>query len=647
MPNRKIAMVVINSISHDARVNKEAVSLVQAGYDVTILGIQDNRQSYSAEITDDGVKIIRVAWRADRHKWLFFIFLLGLFFVGIGAWYLLKWVFRLVTAIFTGNWFTSIVRNWDWASTGAIIACLVVAAGLGWVLLRVTRRVYQEYLVWHRYLAQENDTPSLQHGGFIKTRLQDWLTCLNSHVIRKQMVRRIEDLSPNVVHCHDLSALPVGVAYKKRAGCVLVYDSHEIYEELSLIEKFVKKRHEKLQRSLSRYVDSFITINDSIADYLCRKYPKLPQATIIMNATEFDPSQMDRCDERLRLAAGQGLMVRSSNVLDWVGLIEAIKTEATDSVLKPGRQIWSLFSESIRRNIRQRDLLEEMRDSLSFEKGPEQEQHILHYCQELSQINETLYNQLPNELNSLLDDPELYIAQAWENIPLPNELVALLEHHRQTTLHGFMLRRMNLLLLEAAYPNKLAQSREISKGSTKILLYQGGFARFRGLDKLIKAVELFPPDWILVMMGWGAYEEELRSIAAEIDPRNRKVKFIPPAPRKELLRWTCGATVGVIPYENVCLNHWFCTPNKLWEYPAAGVPILASPFPEMRKIVKGHKVGWLLDDPLTPWGIAHAVSSLTEEDIDRKKKCCRNFIESDNWSKYKCRLVDLYQVMKS
>ncbi len=51
-----------------------------------------------------------------------------------------------------------------------------------------------------------------------------------------------------------------------------------------------------------------------------------------------------------------------------------------------------------------------------------------------------------------------------------------------------------------------------------------------------------------------------------------KVRFIPPAPQKELKSWTQGATLGIIPYEGKMLNHWIATPNKLWEYPSAGVP---------------------------------------------------------------------------
>jgi hypothetical protein len=50
---------------------------------------------------------------------------------------------------------------------------------------------------------------------------------------------------------------------------------------------------------------------------------------------------------------------------------------------------------------------------------------------------------------------------------------------------------------------------------------------------------------------------------------------------------TAGADVGVIPYRNVGLNNFFTSPNKLFEYCAAGVPVAASRFPELSKVVEG------------------------------------------------------------
>jgi glycosyltransferase involved in cell wall biosynthesis len=179
--------------------------------------------------------------------------------------------------------------------------------------------------------------------------------------------------------------------------------------------------------------------------------------------------------------------------------------------------------------------------------------------------------------------------------------------------------------------------------STRILLYQGGFARHRGLDSLVRSATLLPEGWVLVMMGWGTFEPTLRGIAQAVDPDEKRVRFLPGAPQAELAQWTAGASLGVIPYENVCLNHWFCTPNKIWEYPVAGVPILASPFPELRKAIEGNGTGVLLDDPVTPENIARTVASVTPERLEAMRTNCQRFLERDNWSMYERRLIELYR----
>ena len=47
---------------------------------------------------------------------------------------------------------------------------------------------------------------------------------------------------------------------------------------------------------------------------------------------------------------------------------------------------------------------------------------------------------------------------------------------------------------------------------------------------------------------------------------------MPAVPQAELLEWTAAADIGIIPYQPVDLNTRFCSPNKLFEYIAAGIP---------------------------------------------------------------------------
>ena len=201
------------------------------------------------------------------------------------------------------------------------------------------------------------------------------------------------------------------------------------------------------------------------------------------------------------------------------------------------------------------------------------------------------------------------------------------------------------------YDGRLHDAADLPE-SQRILLYQGGFSDGRGLPILVRSATMLPDGWSLVMMGWGPLAGQLKQIAAQAVLRSGreedqdKVRFIPPAPQKELKSWTQGATLGIIPYEGKMLNHWIATPNKLWEYPAASVPLIVQPFPEMRRVVNTYHCGWTLPETLTASAIADLVASLTDEQIAQARLGCMRFIEADNWTaRYEKRLLDLYATL--
>jgi glycosyltransferase involved in cell wall biosynthesis len=109
-------------------------------------------------------------------------------------------------------------------------------------------------------------------------------------------------------------------------------------------------------------------------------------------------------------------------------------------------------------------------------------------------------------------------------------------------------------------------------------------------------------------MGWGRLEPELRrQVAAE--GLGERVIFTTPVPQAELLDHTRGADIGVIPYLPVGLNNRYSAPNKLFEYMAAGIPIVASRLPELTRFVDGLRIGRTVE-PGDPRALAAAVNGL-------------------------------------
>ena len=128
--------------------------------------------------------------------------------------------------------------------------------------------------------------------------------------------------------------------------------------------------------------------------------------------------------------------------------------------------------------------------------------------------------------------------------------------------------------------------------SRRILLYQGGMVANRNLEILVKAMSLLETqDVDLVFLGNGPLLERLKRIARSNKLLDSRVFFLPAVKQEVLLQHTASADVGIIPYPHVDLNSYYCTPNKLFEFIQAGLPILANKSPELERFVGGEGFG--------------------------------------------------------
>ena len=146
--------------------------------------------------------------------------------------------------------------------------------------------------------------------------------------------------------------------------------------------------------------------------------------------------------------------------------------------------------------------------------------------------------------------------------------------------------------------------------ATRVVLYQGGFSRDRGIEQLIAAIPSIP-DAVLALLGYGVLQAELEAIAADPATGGR-VRVLPAVPPTELLGWVASADVVAMPIQPTTLNHRFTTPNKLFEAIAVGVPVVASDLPGMAPTVRDVDAG-LLVDPTDPAAIAAACTTLLDE----------------------------------
>jgi alpha-maltose-1-phosphate synthase len=145
-----------------------------------------------------------------------------------------------------------------------------------------------------------------------------------------------------------------------------------------------------------------------------------------------------------------------------------------------------------------------------------------------------------------------------------------------------------------------------------VLLYQGGVGPTRFLEPVIEALR-YAPDVIFVVRGPGTERAapEYRRLAKAAGVGDRLV-ILPAVPSSDVVAAAKGADAGVWTLPNWCKNFYYALPNKIFEYLAAGVPVMAADFPEARRLVEGHDLG-LCFDPYSPPSIGAVLRRLVDD----------------------------------
>ena len=147
------------------------------------------------------------------------------------------------------------------------------------------------------------------------------------------------------------------------------------------------------------------------------------------------------------------------------------------------------------------------------------------------------------------------------------------------------------------------------KNSPKQILNHGQFYEGRGYDLMIEAAPLLADhsDIQLVLRGFGPMEEGLRKRVEELGADN--VCFAEPVRIEELIPLASRAFAALAITEAISLNFKLSVSNKIFEYAAAGLPVIMSDIPEHRYLNDKYGFGIVLPSD-TPQEIAKAILKL-------------------------------------
>jgi glycosyltransferase involved in cell wall biosynthesis len=180
-------------------------------------------------------------------------------------------------------------------------------------------------------------------------------------------------------------------------------------------------------------------------------------------------------------------------------------------------------------------------------------------------------------------------------------------------------------------------------GDDLLVVYQGsGINPGRGAPELLEAMGMVDGVMLMIIGGGDMIDE----IKLEAGKRNldSRVIFLPRMPWREMMRYTMCCDAGLTLDTDTCLNQRYSLPNKLFDYIAAGIPVIASPLPEVSALVSNYGCGIVLDEA-SPLAIADALAKLRDDRVCLSQFRAAAAIAADDlcWEKEKVAEQDLFR----
>lgn len=122
---------------------------------------------------------------------------------------------------------------------------------------------------------------------------------------------------------------------------------------------------------------------------------------------------------------------------------------------------------------------------------------------------------------------------------------------------------------------------------SKVFIYVGILGQGRGIDLLCEAFKDPEVASHVVFLGYGELSDKLKNLAADYP----NIHVHDAVGHSQVVPIVQSADFGLCLVQEVSLSDYYCLPNKLFEYCFAGVPVLASDFPDIRAVLSEYGLG--------------------------------------------------------
>lgn len=174
-------------------------------------------------------------------------------------------------------------------------------------------------------------------------------------------------------------------------------------------------------------------------------------------------------------------------------------------------------------------------------------------------------------------------------------------------------------------------------------VYVGVLAPGRGLEQAVRALAAVP-NLRLRLIGPDANGFSSTIVReAEAAGVADRVEVLPPVPPAAVLDAIAGTRMGLVLIQPTSLSHRLSLPNKLFEYLAAGLPVLASDLPVIGPLVRDEELGEVVP-PADVEAIAQAMRRLADSDQNAALRLrVLSFAEHATWEHERRRLEVVYR----
>lgn len=179
----------------------------------------------------------------------------------------------------------------------------------------------------------------------------------------------------------------------------------------------------------------------------------------------------------------------------------------------------------------------------------------------------------------------------------------------------------------SAQSDSVKPNASLKKLPKPVIGYLGTIHEATDIDLLL-AVAGKRPDWGFLLVGPVQQKEIARSKAFRTLTSLSNVMATGWVDYIDLPSYLCAFDVGIIPYRLSSRFNQYVNPNKLHEYLAMGLPIVASPLPELTSQTRWVHLAATADEFVT--GIEAALSKRSESNrLER-----RSFAQNDDWKQW-------------